>query len=149
MPAIAGTLGDDAKLIGAQHSQLIRMGFLDLFKVNSPRRIFPELKATGEEKKFGELYSTHFTDYRRACKLYEHLRDFHSLRRTFITTLRSKYNIHPLTVAAMVGHDEELDDFIKFAQTDDYTDYDIGDLARVVELLDYPSLGLDMTPFLP
>ncbi|KAA0677771.1 hypothetical protein [Roseomonas genomospecies 6] len=67
------------------HPFLVEIGALDLFKRGRVRdaRIFPELKPTGELEKFGDTYSTHFTDYRRRCGLYEPLRDFHSLRRTF------------------------------------------------------------------
>ena len=133
------------------HPFLVEIGALDLFKKGRVRdgRIFPELKPAGRLEKLGDTYSTHFTDYRRRCGLYEPLRDFHSLRRTFITTLRSKYDIHPLTVAALAGHDDDFPELQRVKQTNDYTDYDITDLARAVARLDYPALGLDVTNLRP
>ena len=134
------------------HPFLVSIGFLDLFrrdaKGSESRRIFPELKASGRLKKFGDMYSTHFTDYRRRTGTYEYLRDFHSFRRTFITMLRTKYDVHPLTVAAIVGHDDENPELKRVLQTDDYTDYNVSDLARVVSMLNYQELGVDMTMLL-
>ncbi len=127
------------------HSALVRFGFLTLFDpTKAGNRIWPELKPTGRMKKFGDTYSTHFTDYRRHCGLYEPLMDFHSLRRTFITCMRTRANVDALTVAAMAGHDEELPIFDRAAQTDGYTDYDIGPLHRQIEALDYAAYGLDL-----
>ncbi|MDQ2105372.1 site-specific integrase [Azospirillum isscasi] len=133
------------------HPFLVEVGALDLFKRDRVRdgRIFPELKPGGRMEKLGDMYSTHFTDYRRRCGLYEPLRDFHSLRRTFISTLRSKYDVHPLTVAALAGHDDDLPELQRVKQTEDYTDYDISDLARAVARLDYPALGLDVSNLRP
>jgi len=127
------------------HPFLIELGFSKLFDLTKKGlRIWPELLPAGRLKKLGDTYSTHFTDYRRRCALYEPLRDFHSLRRTFITTMRTRAKIDPLTVAAMVGHDEELPIFERAAQTDDYTDYDIGPLREDIERLDYEAYGLDV-----
>ena len=127
------------------HSMLVRFGFIGLFdESRTGQRIWPELLPTGRMKKFGETYSTHFTDYRRRCDLYEPLMDFHSLRRTFITCLRTRANVDALTVAAIAGHDEELPIFDRAAQTDGYTDYDVGRLAEAVERLDYVAYGLDI-----
>ena len=95
-------------------------------------------------QKFGDAFSSHFGDYRRRCGLYERLRDFHSLRRTFITCLRTRARVDPLTVAAMVGHDEELPEFKRAEQTDGYTDYDIGPLKEEIERLDYAAYGLNL-----
>lgn len=133
------------------HSFLVSLGFLDKFNPDAQRkrRIFPDLKPSGRLNKLGDTYSTHFTDYRRKTGLYEPLRDFHSLRRTFITTLRTKYHVHPLTVAQLAGHDQEDNEEMKrVQQTEDYTDYDIGGLSRVIETLDYPALGLDVSNLL-
>lgn len=130
------------------HPELARMGFLDRFKPSlHGERIFPELQPTGRLRKYGDTYSSHFTDYRRKCGLYEHLRDFHSLRRTFITTMRTKAKVDLFTVAAIAGHDEELPELQRARQTEDYTDYDVGVLAEAVEKLDYAALGLDLSPF--
>lgn len=66
------------------HSVLVGFGFVDLFdKAKAGQRIWPELLPTGRMKKFGDTYSSHFTDYRHRCGLYERFMDFHSLRRTF------------------------------------------------------------------
>ncbi|WP_176525165.1 site-specific integrase [Caenispirillum bisanense] len=127
------------------HSNLRRLGFLDLFEqADQECQIFTELSPTGRLKKLGDTYSGHFTNYRRRCGIYEPLMDFHSLRRTFITTLRNKAKIDVMTVAALVGHDDDLPALERFRQTDDYTDYDAADLAEAVEALDYEALGLDI-----
>ncbi len=134
------------------HSALIRFGVLDLFDpARKERRIFPELKPSGRLKKLGDTYSTHFTDYRRRCGLYEPLRDFHSLRRTFITAMRNKAEVDALTVAAIAGHDDddEAPEVVRLRQTDDYTDYDIGWLKTAIERLDYEAMGLEISGLLP
>lgn len=131
------------------HSFLIRLGFLDLFKpAKKGRRIFPELLPTGRLQKFGDTYSSHFTDYRRRCQIYERLRDFHSFRRTFITNMRTRAGIDVLTVAAMAGHDDEWPELVRVKQTDDYTDYSISVLKDAIERLDYASYGVDLSPLL-
>ncbi|MGE5503664.1 MAG: DUF6538 domain-containing protein [Actinomycetota bacterium] len=127
------------------HSALVRFGFLGLFDSDQAgRRIWPELKPAGRMKKLGDTYSTHFTDYRRNCELYEPLMDFHSLRRTFITCMRTRAKVDPLTVAAIAGHDEELPIFERAAQTDGYTDYGVTSLAEQMERLDYAAYGLNL-----
>ncbi|WP_156612492.1 site-specific integrase [Paramagnetospirillum marisnigri] len=127
------------------HSVLAGFGFLDLFDhKKAGQRIWPELRPTGRMKKLGDTYSTHFTDYRRHCELYEPLMDFHSLRRTFITSMRTRANVDALTVAALAGHDEELPIFERAQQTNDYTDYGIAALAEQIERLDYAAYGLDL-----
>lgn len=132
------------------HSALQRFGFIELFKrAERDSQIFPELTPTGRLKKLGDTYSAHFTDYRRRCGLYEPLRDFHSFRRTFITTMRTKANVDVMTVAALAGHDEDLPEFTKFRQTDGYTDYDASDLKLAIEKLDYVRLGLDTSQLTP
>lgn len=108
------------------HSMLIRLGFLDLFDpTKKGLRIFMDLSPSGRLKKLGDTYSTHFTDYRRRCGLYEELRDFHSFRRTFIGSLRTKAKVDIMTIAAMAGHDQETEEARQARQTNDYTDYDI------------------------
>jgi integrase len=127
------------------HSVLTQFGFLDLFdREKAGQRIWPELKPTGRMQKFGDTYSSHFGDYRRHCDLYVKLMDFHSLRRTFITSMRTRANVDALTVAALAGHDEELPIFERAQQTDDYTDYGIAALAAQIERLDYAAYGLDL-----
>jgi integrase len=125
------------------HQFLVSLGFLDLFRSGGRGRIWPELKAHGRPPSWGALYSSHFTDYRRACGLYERFRDFHSLRRTFISMMRHRAKIHPLTIAAIVGHDDSDAELKKLRQTDDYTDYSIASLAEAVSKLDYAAYGLD------
>lgn len=130
------------------HPELVRMGFPDLFKASlHGERIFPELQPTGRLQKFGDTYSSHFTDYRRHCGLYERWRDFHSFRRTFITAMRTRAKIDLFTVAAIAGHDEELPELQRARQTEDYTDYDISVLAEAIGKLDYAAMGLGMEPF--
>jgi len=126
------------------HSELVRLGFLDLFVGDPSERIWPELTPSGRLKKLGDTYSTHFTDYRRHCGLYEHLRDFHSFRRTFITAMRTRAKVDVLTVAAMAGHDQDLPKSEVVQQTDDYTDYDIGPLDEELQKLDYRQYGLEV-----
>jgi integrase len=127
------------------HSVLVGLGFVDLFdKAKAGQRIWPELLPTGRMKKFGDTYSSHFTDYRQRCGLYERFMDFHSLRRTFITCMRTRANVDAMTVAALAGHDEELPIFEQAAQTDKYTDYGIKPLAEAIERLDFQGYGLDL-----
>lgn len=130
------------------HGFLARLGFMDLFEAGKRERIWPELKPHGRPPSYGGLYTSHFTDYRRACGLYEELLDFHSLRRTFISTLRDRLHVDPLTVAAMAGHDDGEPELRRVQQTDDYTDYSIAGLAEPLARLDYATLGLDVTPLL-
>lgn len=131
------------------HSMLIRLGFLDLFDPRKKgQRIFMDLSPSGRLKKLGDTYSTHFTDYRRRCGLYEELRDFHSFRRTFIGSLRTKAKVDIMTIAAMAGHDQETEEARQARQTDDYTDYDIAYLKDAIEKLDYTAYGADLAPLL-
>ena len=144
------TKNENSNRIVPIHSKLLEIGFLNLFgQADENCQVFPELQPTGRLKKLGDTYSSHFTDYRRRCGLYEPLRDFHSLRRTFITFMRNKANVDVMTVAAIAGHDEDLPEFTKFRQTDDYTDYDASDLKLAIEKLDYVGLGLDTSLLLP
>ena len=124
------------------HPFLIELGFLGLFKKASKSRVFPELRPHGRPPKLGGLYSTHFTDYRRAVGVYEPLRDFHSFRRTFITTMRHKAKVDLFTVAIIAGHGADDPEYIRVQQTDDYTDYSIADLRDAMASLDYEKLGL-------
>jgi integrase len=126
------------------HSFLQSIGFLDLFRSKAHGRIWPELKQHGRPPRWGALYSSHFTDYRRECELYESLRDFHSLRRTFVTHLRIRGKVDALTVAAIVGHDDSDPELRKVQQTNDYTDYDCEALRDAIECLDYAVHGLDV-----
>lgn len=131
------------------HSMLIRLGFLDLFDAKRKgQRIFMDLTPSGRLKKLGDTYSSHFTDYRKRCGLYEELRDFHSFRRTFIGSMRTKAKVDIMTIAAMAGHDEETEEARQARQTDDYTDYDIGYLKEAIEKLDYATYGVDLSPLL-
>lgn len=126
------------------HPFLCGLGFLDLFRPGGRGRVWPELKKHGRPPSWGALYSTHFTDYRRACGLYETLRDFHSLRRTFVTMLRTRAGVDALTVAAIVGHDDSEPELRRVQQTNDYTDYSISALAEAIGRLDYAAYGLDL-----
>ncbi len=58
--------------------------------------------------------------------------------------MRNRAKIDPLTVAAIVGHDDSDPEFQKVQQTNDYTDYSIAALAAAVERLDYAAYGLDI-----
>jgi integrase len=128
------------------HSFLVEIGLPGLFDSKASGRIFPELTKHGRPPSWGALYSSHFTDYRRATGLYEEMLDFHSLRRTFITTLRDRYKVDALTVAALAGHDDGDQELRRVRQTDDYTDYSVRGLAEAVGCLDYESLGVDVSP---
>jgi integrase len=128
------------------HTFLNELGFIGLFDAKKNGRIFPELKKHGRPPSWGALYSSHFTDYRRACGLYQEMLDFHSLRRTFISTLRDRYKVDALTVAALAGHDDSDAELRRVRQTDDYTDYSVRGLAEAVERLDYEAIGVDVGP---
>jgi integrase len=127
------------------HPFLEELGFLSLFEKNKGTRIFPELRKHGRPPKVGGLYSGHFTDYRKAVNLYEELRDFHSFRRTFITTMRLKAKVDILIVAQIAGHDSQEPNFVRLQQTDDYTEYNVEDLREAICKLDYESLGLNVS----
>ncbi|HEX3983346.1 MAG TPA: hypothetical protein VHX12_06590 [Acidisoma sp.] len=70
-------------------------------------------------------------------KLYENRLDFHSLRRTAITMLRTRCGIDALTVAAIAGHDDSDSELKKLQMTDSYTDYSIRHLHDAISKLDY------------
>jgi integrase len=128
------------------HPFLIELGVLGLFETNKRGRIFPELIKHGRPKSWGGKYSEDFTDYRRRVGLYRKLLDFHSLRRTFITTLRDRYKVDALTVAALAGHDDTDPELRRLRQTDDYTDYSVAGLKDAIDRLDYEALGVDVSP---
>jgi integrase len=127
------------------HPFLVELGFLDLFKPKAKGRVFSELKRHGRPPKCGGLYTGHFTDYRKAVELYEELRDFHSLRHTFITQMRHGAGVDIFTIAALVGHRADDPDFVTLQQTNDYTAYSIANLRDAIVRLDYESLGLDVS----
>ncbi|WP_284943744.1 site-specific integrase [Acidisoma cladoniae] len=126
------------------HRFLVDLGFLDLFVVGKAGRVWAELKLHGRPASYGALYSSHFTDYRKNCGLYERLRDFHSLRRTVVSMLRTRCGVDALTVAALVGHDDSDPELRRVRQTDDYTDYSIAALYDAVSKLDYGAWGLTL-----
>ena len=128
------------------HDFLIELGFPKLFRPErklAAERIFPELTPRGREGKLSQLYSTHFSEYRNAGGLYEHLVDFHSFRRTFITTLEANHKIPTLVVARIAGHDDGDKELDKLRQTNDYTDYEIKHLKDVIDHIDYEKAGVD------
>lgn len=127
------------------HPFLLELRFTELFDSAKKGRIFAELKAHGRPPSWGGLYSTHFTDYRRAIGLYEPLMDFHSLRRTAITMLRTRCDIDALTVAAIAGHDDSDSELRKLQMTDSYTDYSIAHLYEAISKLDYEKWGVDLS----
>jgi integrase len=119
------------------HPFLLEIRLQDLFDPSKTGRIWSELKAHGRPPSWGGLYSTHFTDYRKAVGLYENLLDFHSLRRTAITMLRTRCDIDALTVAAIAGHDDSDSELRKLQMTDSYTDYSIAHLHAAIAKLNY------------
>lgn len=126
------------------HPFLVEIGLPRLFDESKKGRVFSELKQHGRPASWGGLYSTHFTDYRRAIGLYEPLMDFHSLRRTAITMLRTRCGIDALTVAAIAGHDDSDGELRKLQMTDSYTDYSIAHLHAATSKLDYEVWGVDL-----
>lgn len=91
------------------HDELIRLGFLDHWndmQARGERRLFPELRVGKHSDKFGYAFSKWFARYRRATKTYEHRKDFHALRHTFITRLRQA-GVDRALVASIVGHEQE------------------------------------------
>lgn len=129
------------------HPWLVEIGFLKLFDTKG--RIFPELIRHGRPPTWGGLYSSHFTDYRKACGLYEPLRDFHSFRHNVISGLRSRGKADALKVASIVGHDASDPEFKRVQQTNDYTDYSIDDLYSEICKLNWQAWGLDVSNLLP
>lgn len=127
------------------HPFLAGLGFLDLFEGGGARRLFPDLTWNKSLQRWGADYSERFTRYRKRVGLYERLMDFHSFRHTFITAMRTKAKVDIGAVAAIVGHDDGPD-VKRFWQTNEYTDYDIGDLAEAVARLDYAAIGVDLSP---
>ena len=126
------------------HSFLISLGFLALFRPNGRGRIWPELAKKNRLDTWSALYSTHFADYRKECKLYESLRDFHSFRHTAVSALR-RAGVDGLTVAALIGHTNEADDEARRArQTQDYTHYSVATRKEAVERLDYAAQGVEI-----
>jgi integrase len=78
------------------HPFLATIGFLDLFDSDRPgTRVWAELKPGGRPPSWGAEYTQDFMKYRRKCKIYEDLRDFHSFRHTFITCLRTRAKADP------------------------------------------------------
>ena len=130
------------------HKLLIELGFLDLFKVGNKslatQQIFPELKPRGREDKLSQLYSNHFSEYRKAIGLSKRFMDFHAFRHTAITKLCVTYKVPALTVARISGHDPDDPDLKKLRQTNDYSHYEIHELRDVLDLLDYEALGVKM-----
>jgi integrase len=127
------------------HPLLVDIGLPKLFDPSKKGRVWIELKQHGRPPSWGGLYSTHFTDYRKEVGLYENLLDFHSLRRTAITMLRTRCGIDALTVAAIAGHDDSDSELKKLMMTDSYTDYSISHLHAAVSKLDYELWGVDLT----
>jgi hypothetical protein len=63
------------------HPTLVALGFLELFAKGAPQdRIFPALRPSGKEGKFGHDYSQDFTEHRKQTGLYREMVDFHSFR---------------------------------------------------------------------
>jgi hypothetical protein len=78
------------------HPFLATIGFLDLFDSDRPgTRVWAELKPGDRPPSWGAEYTQDFMKYRRKCKIYEDLRDFHSFRHTFITCLRTRAKADP------------------------------------------------------
>lgn len=131
------------------HKLLIELGFLKLFKTDNPKlsakRIFPELIPRGREAKLSQMYSTHFSEYRQKVGLYEELRDFHSLRHTFISAMQNDFGVAQLLVARLAGHESSDTEFQKLRMTHKYTTYSIKHLNDAVQQLDYEGLGVDFS----
>jgi integrase len=128
------------------HPFLVSLGFLELFDPSKGgRRIWPELVKHGRPPSWGGLYSSHFTDYRKASDLYEELRDFHSFRHNCITALRTRAKIDPLTVAAIAGHTTPDPRLKEAMQTDDYTHYSVAAKGEALKQIDYAAYGVDLS----
>lgn len=127
------------------HPLLVDLGFPKIFEPSKKGRVWTELKQHGRPPSWGGLYSTHFSDYRKNTGLYESLLDFHSLRRTAITMLRTRCGVDALTVAAIAGHDDSDDELKKLMMTDSYTDYSISHLHAAISKLDYEKWGVDLS----
>lgn len=125
------------------HPLLVDLGFLGLFRPDGRGRVFRELTFNRTLKRWGTDYSERFTAYRRACGLYEAMRDFHSFRRTFTTAMRHRAKVDVATVAAIVGHDDHPE-VREFEQTNDYTDYSVATLDAAIRRLDFEAYGVNL-----
>ena len=138
------------------HSFLIKLGFLDLFNITDKKlggkRIFQELKFRGKQESYSQIYSQHFGEYRKKLSekpefagIYEYLMDFHSFRTTFISILHYKCDVELVKVARLVGHDLSDAMFKNMRQTNEYSKSDVSDMKKIIEKLNYESLGVDFS----
>lgn len=125
------------------HPFLVETGFPRLFVPGRAGWVFPELKLAGRPPKRGGQYSEDFTAYRRACGLYERLRDFHSFRHTLVTALREA-GADAGVVAHLVGHRSDPT-YARWEQTDGYTTFSVAAYSRALDLLDWEARGVDLS----
>ncbi len=138
------------------HQFLIDLGFLDLFnktdKRMSGKRIFQELSYKGQQSSYSQLYSQHFGEYRKYLSeqpkfagLYQRWMDFHSFRTTFITILHHTYDVELIKIARIVGHDLSEPVFKNIRQTTSYSKAKVSDMKKIIDKLNYESLGVDFS----
>gem|GEM_PF-4709952 len=89
------------------HNALLELGFLDLVnlrRAENVNRIFTNLPRGQSKNKLGELYSKRFTHYRKTNDIYLPRRDFHSLRKDFLTKL-IRAHVPERAYKTMMGHE--------------------------------------------
>jgi integrase len=127
------------------HSILIRLGFLDLAKEAGSKRLFPDMKPNGRDKKLSHNYTEHFTQYRRNVGVYRPSMDFHSFRTTATTAaLRGGCSI--LEADEITGHDSAQRKENKATQTTTlqyFRGFGPKLLQAAVEKITYPSIELE------
>jgi integrase len=97
---------DQSRRLVPVHPKLIALGFIEHVQRIAPengKRVFPDLKPGGADKKVGYDFTRKFGAYRREIGVYERWLDFHSLRHTFVSKLAEK-SVPLITIATIAGH---------------------------------------------
>ncbi|WP_319802069.1 site-specific integrase [Azospirillum fermentarium] len=85
---------------------LVALGFLDLVEERRRahcKRLWPDLRPKGQDRRLGAYYSERFTVYRREIGVYRPGVDFHSFRGTFETLILNA-GANPVFVKSIMGH---------------------------------------------
>lgn len=91
------------------HIILLELGFMDLVErriSEGRKRLFPELKPSGPDRKLGNTFSREFSKYKVALGITSRRVVFHSFRHTFRTVLEST-DAKSSWIDAVMGHEGE------------------------------------------
>jgi len=91
------------------HNFLLELGLMDLVKrriSKGEKRLFPELKPTGPDRKLGNSFSREFSKHKVALGITSRRVVFHSFRHTFRTVLEST-EAKSSWIDAVMGHEGE------------------------------------------